>query len=340
MTIDLEFDDAQQSIASAVAQFCRDRCSADRVKRESGRFPRELWDELAQLGMLAIGAPEGEGGALEMTAAMEVLGANVFPGPLVATFLANKVLAEAERRGVVEGRSIVCAGSAPLVPWASAADLFLELDGDRVFEAQVVGEIEEVETLGGEPWGRLQLKRGAELSGGAQGLLFADIALAAYQAGAGIALVEAASRHAATRTQFGRAIGEFQAVAHPLADCAMDLAAAQGLVRHAAFLYDDLGDAGKTDFARARELASGAKLSANAAAIRAAHVCHQVFGANGITLEGPVFHVTRRIRQLASQSRGDRAEREVLLGAIGMGSTSRATTGSVVAGSHERSAMS
>jgi alkylation response protein AidB-like acyl-CoA dehydrogenase len=331
VTIDLEFDDAQQSIASAVSQFCRERCDADRVKRESGQFPRGLWDELAQLGMLAIGTPEGEGGALEMIAAMEVLGAHVFPGPLVATFLANKVLEETERLAVVEGRSIVCAGSAPLVPWAGAADLFLEIDGERVFKARADGPVEEVETLGGEPWGRLQLIREAELPGGLLGIVFADIALAAYQTGAGTALVEAASHHASTRTQFGRAIGEFQAVAHPLADCSMDLAAAQGLVRRAGFLYDevdDLNEKGESDASRLtsiREMACGAKLSANGAALRAANVCHQVFGANGITLEGPVFHVTRRIRQLASQSRSDRAEREVLLGAIGMGNGAGAT---------------
>ncbi len=328
MTIDLEFDDAQQSIASAVSQFCRDRCGADRIKRESGRFPRALWGELAELGMLAIGTPEGEGGALEMTAAMEILGAHVFPGPLVATFLANKVLDEDERQRVIDGRAIVCAGSAPLMPWASVADLFLEIDGDRVFKAQVEGAVEEVETLGGEPWGRLRLRRGAERVRGSLGLLFADIALAAYQAGAGAALVEAASRHAATRTQFGRAIGEFQAVAHPLADCSMDLAAAQGLVRHAAFLYDELPESGEiADLDEAkltdlRAMACGAKLSASGAAVRAVHVCHQVFGAIGITLEGPVFHVSRRIRQLASQSREDRTQRERLLGAFGMGSAS------------------
>jgi len=340
VTIDLEFDDAQQSIAEAVSQFCRDRCGADRIKQESGRFPRALWGELAELGMLAIGTPEGEGGALEMTAAMEVLGAHVFPGPLVATFLANKVLEEDERQRVIDGRAIVCAGSGALVPWAPVADLFLEIDGDRVFAAQAEGAIEEVETLGGEPWGRLRLKRGVELVRGSVGLLFADIALAAYQAGAGNALLEATSRHAATRTQFGRAIGEFQAVAHPLADCSMDLAAAQGLVRHAAFLYDEIDEideideveetdqsnnAGEANLAHVRAMACGAKLSANGAALRAAHVCHQVFGAIGITLEGPVFHVSRRIRQLASQSRSDRAEREVLLGAIGMENTSSAS---------------
>ena len=89
-------------------------------------------------------------------------------------------------------------------------------------------------------------------------------------------------------------------------------------------------------------MASGAKLSANAAALRAAHVCHQVFGANGITLEGPVFHVSRRIRQLASQSRSDRSEREVLLGSYWNGKLvqRQRLIGVAVQRPHERSATS
>ena len=45
----------------------------------------------------------------------------------------------------------------------------------------------------------------------------------------------------------------------------------------------------------------------------AAHVAHQVFGAIGITLEGPVFRVSRRLRQLASQPPTDAAAREAVL---------------------------
>lgn len=309
--IDLAFDDAQQAIATAVSQFCADRCDADRVKAASGRFPGDLWSELAELGMLAIGTPEGEGGAIEMLAAMEVLGACVFPGPLVATFLAGQVLDVDARARVVMGEAIVAAGVAPLVPWAGDADLILEIANGDVFEAEVEGVVEGVETLGGEPWGRVRLQRGARCERGATGLVFADIAHAAYQAGAGRALVEAASAHARTRTQFGRSIGEFQAVAHPLADCTMDLAAAQTLARRAAFLFDESHD-------EARCAAITAKFSADAAALRAAYVAHQVFGANGITREGPVFHVSRRIRQAASSNSATRVEREALLAAFGM----------------------
>ena len=319
MSIDLAFDDGQEAIAQAVAQLCADVCDEDTVKAATGRFPRELWSQLAELGMLAIATPEGEGGALEMVAAMESLGRAVFPGPLVATFLATQLLDEADRVEVIEGRAIVSAGSGELMPWAPCANLFLEIDGDRVWRAEPTSDVQEIETLGGEPWGRVDLRRDRELEGGPAALVFADIALAAYQAAAGSALVAAASEHAAARKQFGRAIGEFQAVAHPLADCSMRLSASTALVHNAAFVHDEAEpgpDAGLS--AEVRALASAARLSANAAALEAVYVCHQVFGAIGITLEGPVFHITRRIRQLASQPPGDAASRAGILESIGL----------------------
>ena len=112
--------------------------------------------------------------------------------------------------------------------------------------------------------------------------------------------------HARTRQQFGRAIGEFQAVAHPLADARTRLDATATLARIAAHAWDErAGDV------RAR--AAAARLSAARAALEAAHTCHQLFGALGITLEGPVFHVSRRIRQLASQPPSLDAARDALL---------------------------
>lgn len=318
--LDLDYDDGQQAIAHALAEFCREECDADTVKAASGEFPTALWSQLADLGMLAIGTPEGDGGACELAAAMESLGAAVFPGPLVSTYLAGQLLDAPRRVALVEGKTIVSAGTSGLMPWAPRADLFLEIVGDRVFEAQPQGEIVEVATLGGEPWGRVTLVRGSELAGGARALVFADIALSAYLAAAGTALVAAASEHAATRSQFGRAIGEFQAVAHPLADCSMRLSAATALVRSAAFLFDAPDAEGEAS-SNARVRASAARLSANAAALDAAYVCHQVFGANGITLEGPVFHISRRIRQLVSQPPGDAGNRSDMLDAIALGTS-------------------
>jgi alkylation response protein AidB-like acyl-CoA dehydrogenase len=136
-----------------------------------------------------------------------------------------------------------------------------------------------------------------------------DIACAAYLAAAGAALVARAALHARTRRQFGRALGEFQAVAHPLADCAMRCDAARILARRAACAFDaSAGDVSAR--------AAAARLSARAAALDAAHVGHQVFGAQGIALEGPVFHVSRRIRQLASLPEGELRAREAALATL------------------------
>ena len=89
MGLDLQLDDLQQAVADAVAQFCRDRCDDDTVKAAAGSFPSELWKGLSELGVLALSTPEGDGGALELVAALESLGAAVFPGPLPATFFAT-----------------------------------------------------------------------------------------------------------------------------------------------------------------------------------------------------------------------------------------------------------
>jgi alkylation response protein AidB-like acyl-CoA dehydrogenase len=152
-----------------------------------------------------------------------------------------------------------------------------------------------VETLGAEPGGRVAHERGEALTAGPSAFALFDLAQAALLAAHGEALIGAASEHARTRVQFGRPIGEFQAVAHPLADAHVRLAGARTLARAAACAFDADREAPRT-----RTLAAAARASARGAALEAAHVAHQVFGALGISLEGPVFRLSRRVRQLAS----------------------------------------
>lgn len=322
MTIELAFDDAQQAIADAIGQFCRDRCPEDVVKAGAGKFSKQLWRELADLGVLALVTPESDGGAIEMVAACEALGGALFPGPVAHTFLATQLLADADRIGVASGAEVVSVGVPPLMPWAPVAGRFIELDGQRAWIAAPRSEILEVETLGGEPWGRVELSRTAELGNAARGLLLYDIALAAYLTAAGRQLVERTSAHASTRKQFGRSLGEFQAVAHPLADCDMHLCASETLARRAAFQFDAKFDASRNAEAAALTQlqfdAGAARLSATSASLEAAYVSHQLFGAVGITLEGPVFHASRRIRQLASQVPDEQLARVALLDRFGL----------------------
>ncbi len=309
--LDLAFDDAQQAIHDAVSQFCRDQCSDAVVKAACDRFPSGLWKSLAELGVLAIATPEGEGGASELVAAVEALGRAVFPGPLLGSLCAAQLLPKDERAAVTSGAAIVSLGCPPLLPWASEAQIFIEIVGEHAHLARPRGAIERIETLGGEPWGRLALERTAALGDARRALVLHDIALAAYLSAAANRLVEDTAEHARTRKQFGRAIGEFQAVAHPLADCWTQLAAAATLARAAAFAFDRDGrEPGATP---ASAPSAAARLSAARAALAAVHTCHQVFGAIGITLEGPVFHVSRRIRQLASHFSGDAPARAAVL---------------------------
>lgn len=294
MSLDLDFDDAQTALVESLAQFCRERCDEAVVRAASAKFPRALWSELAGLGVLSAGAPGGEGGALEICAAMEALGRAAFPGPLVASFVALQLLEGREHVAVAEGDAIVSFGRAPLMPFAPIADVFLECAGDFVFRAEPTGPIEAIEVLGGEPWGRVALRRGEAFAQSSRALLIGEIARAAFLAALGERLVDEVAEHARTRRQFGRAIGEFQAVAHPLADCQMRLCAARTLARAAAWKFDG------GDFPGADSTAAIARLSCAAAAVETAHVAHQIYGAIGITLEGPAFHLTRRIRQLAS----------------------------------------
>jgi alkylation response protein AidB-like acyl-CoA dehydrogenase len=319
VSLDLEFDDAQQAMAAAVAQFCRDQYDPLKAVSPSAPFSRALWRALAALDVFGLAIPGGGGGAIEVAALMEALGRAAFPGPLVGTFLAMRLLPEPMRTRVATGDDLVCVGTPPLLPFATLAAHFIELDlaRPRAWLARPQGTITPVDTLAGEPWGRLELGRDRELLGIAPALALSEIAAAAYLTAAGQRLVEDTADHARTRRQFDRTIGEFQAVAHPLADCAIRLAAARGLARAASAGFDLMSS--QAELAQVSIDAAAARLSAVAAALTAAQVCTQLFGAMGVLREGPVFHVVRQIRQLASSVPGGSAARESIVESLGLG---------------------
>jgi alkylation response protein AidB-like acyl-CoA dehydrogenase len=220
-------------------------------------------------------------------------------------------LPAAERARVASGEVLVAAGTPPLLPWAPLTALFVEIDGDAAWLADASSAIEPVRTLGGEPWGRVQLARRTLLGDATRALALAAIALAAYLAAAGRRLVDAAAEHAKARRQFGRAIASFQAVSHPLADAVIALDAAATLARVAAWEWD-----ARVPAASVR--AAAARLSASRAAEGAAHAAHQAFGALGVMRDGPAFFASRRIVQLVATPPGPDAARATLLAGAGL----------------------
>jgi alkylation response protein AidB-like acyl-CoA dehydrogenase len=321
--LELAYTEDQEAIRSAVDRFCTQSLVDDFARQSGQPFPRKLWQQLAELGVFypaAPGHPEA-GGALELCAICETLGAHIFPGPVPATYAALQVLEGDEAAAVLDGGTLVSLSSAgsTLLPWGTEADVFLVASGTGITSAHRPDSIEPVATLGGETWGRAQLPAGPKLPNAERAFIIANLACAAYLSGAAWRLLRDTSAHANTRKQFGKTLGEFQAVAHPLADCAIGLTAAQTLARAAACSFDrsvnDTGD----DLQQAGSHAAAAVLSARRASLNTAFVCHQVFAGIGITLEGPVFHISRRIRQLASTPPTGAREQERMLTEAGLG---------------------
>jgi alkylation response protein AidB-like acyl-CoA dehydrogenase len=315
--LNLDFNGDQEAIRAAVDRFCQQQNVEDIARQSAAQFPRMLWQQLAELGAFYPAAPghEEAGGVVEVCAISETLGHHVFPGPIAATFLAIQLLDPENAAGLTDGETLVSLSSADstLLPCGIEADLYLIADGLNISLAHTPIHVEPVPTLGGETWGRALLKVDKTLPNASRAFMLGNIATAAYLAGAAWRLIKDASEHAATRKQFGKTLGEFQAVSHPLADCAISVTGAQSLARAAACSFDS------KDTARAEHLAAGAITSSRRASLNAAFVCHQVFAGIGITLEGPAFHISRRIRQIASTPPASTREQDILLAEAGLG---------------------
>jgi Acyl-CoA dehydrogenase, C-terminal domain len=151
-----------------------------------------------------------------------------------------------------------------LLPWGMEADLFLIVGASDIARATVPARIEPVPTLGGETWGRAMLEMEETLPGASRAFIIGNISTAAYLASAAWRLLRDASAYATVRKQFGKTLGEFQAVTHPLADCAIGLSAAQTLARAAACNFDS---AASGELHEASCLAAGAMMSARRASL-------------------------------------------------------------------------
>ncbi|MBO2457550.1 acyl-CoA dehydrogenase family protein [Actinomadura violacea] len=293
MSIALTATPEQRVLAEAVRDYCAAHCTEEVRRAGSGSFPWPFWRGLAELGVLSLAAPGEGGGAGDIAAACTELGRAAAPGPLAATVFAVHALPADLAGPVGDGTGLPSVGEPPLLPWAPLAEVFIETDGREAWLARPVGTVQPVETLGGEPWGRAGLERLRPLERVPAATALSGIALAAYLWGAGRRLLGIAAEHARTRVQFGRTIGSFQAVAHPLVTAGAALTSAEKLTTMAALAIDG----GHPDGAA---LAASARLSASRAAVEAAMVAHQTLGAIGFSVEGPIGPVAQRIRQFAA----------------------------------------
>ena len=203
------------------------------------RFEEEQWAALARLGVLSLGTEAGGGTAADVAMCMEELGAGGFVGPLVETFIAVQAVTEVDSVAIGRGeRMASVTWDAATVPWGSNADIVVLFTGGYSAQQCAVEHVGNVETLGGDPWAEVQLRPIADLGDCYRGVAIGEIALAGYLVGAGLKVVEIAADYARERRQFGRSIGEYQAISHPLAESYARLHAVRDLLWVAASEID------------------------------------------------------------------------------------------------------
>ncbi|MFH8836689.1 acyl-CoA dehydrogenase family protein [Streptomyces sp. NPDC017868] len=281
---------------------------------------RALWSRLAEAGVFALAVPERHDGLgplpIELAVSFTELGRHAVPGPLVETVAAAALLdrlgddrpgedrlddaaAAAWLPQIASGKAVVslCMPEAggPYALDPNAADAVLVVEGDTVRLAEAHGPVQPSADPArrlARPLGGTVLARGpAVADAAAHAAEVAALATAAQSLGLGRALLDRTVEYVKQRTQFGVAIGSFQAVKHRLADTLIALEFAQPLLHSAALALAEGADH------RSAEIAA-AKVTAGEAAYAAARTALQLHGAVGYTEELDLALWIRKARPL------------------------------------------
>lgn len=256
---------------------------------------RGLIRQLAGAGVLGLAIDDEHGGVgaepIDLVVAFVELGRAAAPGPLVETAAAIPALLQALPDtelaarwlpGFAEGAELgTLAFASPdhsaVALDADSAEVVLIADGDRLHVGHRTGLVRSI-----DPARRLFAVAADEsVAEGvadaiATGFDTGALACAAQLLGAGRALLDSTTGYAKQRKQFGKPIGEFQAVKQKLADVLIGLDLAEPLLYRAALTMGEP--------TRGRDV-SAAVIACGDAAYRAARAALQVHGAIGYTAE-------------------------------------------------------
>jgi len=244
----------------------------------------KLWQRLAELGVTGLLVPEEHGGVgatpVDLTVAFERLGYHGVPGP----WIESAAVAPLVLNGTPDSELLPRLASGEVIismaPAAKAVDADIS-ERTYALSATLHDAVVGAEHKSVDPTRRLfDVTPGEEIAAvdAAAALDLGTLACSAQLLGAGLRLLDDSVAYVKQRTQFGRPIGEFQAVKHLLADVRVALDFATPLVHNAAVELD----AGTPTSGRA---VSAAKVAAGDAAYLASRTALQVHGAIGYTRE-------------------------------------------------------
>jgi alkylation response protein AidB-like acyl-CoA dehydrogenase len=274
--MDFTLNEDQRELKQQAGAWLADRFPLDRDWESAD----DRWSELAELGWLDVA--EAGLGFLEEALLLEELGYACYPGPYIATVGFALPWLSAEQRARVAGGEARWSVDVGGVPWLGSVD-FVVSDGGTAYPARG----EEVASVDpSRPMGRLEKADGEPLAG-ARNLPRARTASAAEALGVAQRALDLGVEHAKTRLQFGKPIGIYQAVSHPLAQTYTDVELARSLVYWAAWCV-------ATEDERAPVAAAAAMAFSTEAAVSACERSIQVHGGIGFTWEHPLHRFYKR----------------------------------------------
>jgi alkylation response protein AidB-like acyl-CoA dehydrogenase len=272
----------------------------DELREQARAFlaatPEASWADLAELGWTGVSIAEDEGGAgltfVEEAVLFEELGRALYHGPYFSTIaLALPALPSDLRSEVASGAASWTLAIGPLVPDLDTADRIAVAGGDGIYELEDA-EREQFATV--DETRPLGVVRGGETTRRlADSTVLAEIearsltALALEACGVARKALEYAIEYAASREQFGRRIGSYQAVSHPLATAYTKLELSRSLALWAAWCV-------ATGDPQAGLAAAAAKSSAAESAVWVCEASIQVLGGIGFTWEHELHRLYKR----------------------------------------------
>jgi alkylation response protein AidB-like acyl-CoA dehydrogenase len=303
--------------------------------------PPPYWQAAAEQGLQGVHLAESVGGQgfgiLELAVVLAEFGYGAVPGPFVPSAIASALIsahdpdanlltdlaagaaiaAYALESGLTATRhdgGLVIRGEARVVPAAAQASVLVlpvAIDGGEEWavlsadqlEIEPVTSVDPLRPIAQVRADAVQLGDDAVLTNLSRGIAHALISTLLSAEAVGVArwATDTASAYAKIREQFGRPIGQFQAVKHKCAEMIADTERATAAVWDAARAIDEARENGWARGASAFEFAAAvAATLAPAAAQRCTQDCIQVHGGIGFTWEHDAGVYYRRALILAA----------------------------------------
>lgn len=325
------FTEEQDMFRDTVRDLFADLCPPEAVRaswdNDDGRVPG-LWDALAEMGVLAVLAPEAAGGLgmdeVDLVRILEEAGYAGVPDPLMEhVAVAVPALADADSpllEAAIAGEStctVSLSGDRQAVG-AAAADVVVMSEGDGLVAATSWSSDDLTSIDQSRRLSRLTVvDESVPLAGadGAQAYDRAALGTAAQCVGVARRLLDATVEYVAERYQFGKPVGSYQAVKHHLANVRLGVEFAAPLVYRAAWsvAHSESHDPAT----RGRDVSMAKAMASDAVdeACRAALQCH---GAIGYTFEYDLQLWLKRGWALAAAHGDAREHRDRVAEALGI----------------------